>query len=261
MLGLQDVAASFQKQNITALLYDSRSIGGSDGQPRNEVDPWKQAEDYSDALTWLKDYPTVEPGQIFLWGMSLSASVALSSACLDKRAAAVICVCPIVELQFDRTKLPQVLMKCMKDRESQTKGNTPFYIPMLTSDGKNPAGFSTGIDQEQYAKLVVDGTELAPTHVNRTTIQSYYKTLMWQPSSLWSLLSPTPVLFIIPECDTTCPADIQLRYFERLTAPKRSRVFPTKTHMDILEGTGSDEVMLSQTDFVRNVIAGALKGV
>ena len=254
MLGLLDAALSFQKAGITALLYDSRTVGQSDGQPRNDIDPWKQAEDYSDVLTFLKNYPTVEPNQIFLWGMSLSASVALSAACLDKRAAAVICICPIVELQYDKQKLPQVLRKCLKDRESQAKGNPPFYLPMLTPEGENPAGFSTGIDQEHYAKLVVAGSELAPTHVNRTTIQSYYKTVMWQPAGLWRLLDPTPVLFVVPELDRTCPSDTQLRYFEDLSAPKRVHVCPGRQHMDILEGSDFEEVMRFQIDFVRDAV-------
>ncbi|KAL9094792.1 MAG: hypothetical protein Q9165_003063 [Trypethelium subeluteriae] len=256
MLGLYDAAQAFQKAQFTALLYDCRSIGQSDGQPRNDIDPAKQVEDYADALTFLKEYRTVDSKQVFFWGMSLSGSVALSAACLDKRAAGVICVCPIVELQYDHKRLPQVLLQCMKDRESQAKGNAPFYLPMLNSDGDNPAGFGTGINKEHYAKLVVAGKEIAPTHVNRTTIQSYLKTIMWQPSPLWALLDPTPVLFVVPELDQTCPAKLQLQYFERLSAPKRVEVCRGRSHMDILESSDFQEVMDVQVDFVRSIVGG-----
>ena len=36
---------------MTALVYDARSIGLSDGLPRNDLDPQKMAEDNHDAVT------------------------------------------------------------------------------------------------------------------------------------------------------------------------------------------------------------------
>lgn len=59
-----EVAEQFQLANITALIYDPRSLGLSDGEPRNDIDPMKQVSDYSDALTFLLTHPLVNPGQI-----------------------------------------------------------------------------------------------------------------------------------------------------------------------------------------------------
>nr|POE79481.1 polyketide transferase [Quercus suber] len=42
---LPDVAQMFQSMGYNALIYDPRSIGESDGTPRNQIDPLKQAED------------------------------------------------------------------------------------------------------------------------------------------------------------------------------------------------------------------------
>jgi alpha/beta superfamily hydrolase len=41
------VAEKFQDSGYNALTYDPRSIGDSDGTPRNQIDPLKQAEDIS----------------------------------------------------------------------------------------------------------------------------------------------------------------------------------------------------------------------
>lgn len=46
-----DVAAWFGRNGLTALVYDARTIGISDGLPRNDLDPQKMAEDNSDAVT------------------------------------------------------------------------------------------------------------------------------------------------------------------------------------------------------------------
>ncbi len=259
MLGLPEAAMHFQQAGITALIYDPRSTGLSDGLPRNDIDPVKQIEDFSDALTFLSGLPTVESNQIAFWGMSFGGAVSLCAASLDKRVKLVIAVCPTTEILHTPEKLPKVLMKCMRDRESQVKGNAPFYMPVLTEVGVNPAGFGVGVDKEHFAKIVSAGREVAPNHVNRTTIQSYYKMVMWQPSAVWRLLSPTPVMLIVPELDRLCPPEIQIRHFETLSEPKRSHIALGRGHMDILENEDFPNLMEMQSKFIYEVFEGKLQ--
>lgn len=42
---LPDLAEIFQAQGFNAFIYDPRSIGDSDGTPKNLIDPLQQAED------------------------------------------------------------------------------------------------------------------------------------------------------------------------------------------------------------------------
>ena len=135
-----EVAEQFQKANMTALIYDPRSLGLSDGEPRNEVDPIKQISDYSDALTYLTTLPIVDKDAIFFWGQSFAGCVALCAAALDKRAKACISICPLLDFSLTPTTFPRILSKSMKDRESRVAGNDPMYLPVLTADGRNPAG-------------------------------------------------------------------------------------------------------------------------
>ena len=204
-MNLPDVADGFQRAGITALIYDPRTIGLSGGMPRNDIDPIKQVEDYSDALTFLADHPMVDRNRMAFWGVSFAGVVALCAASLDKRAKLVIAVCPLTKFEYTPEKLPKVLAKCMQDRESQLKGNPPFYLPMVTKQGENPAGFGVGIDKEKYEQIVNAGKDIAPNHVNRTTIQSYHKMLLWQPFTLWQYLDLTPVMFLTPELDQLSP--------------------------------------------------------
>ena len=69
MMGVPDVAEHLQRLGITALTFDPRTTGKSDGQPRNEIDPFKQIEDLSDALSFLSNLPSVDPGKMGFWGM------------------------------------------------------------------------------------------------------------------------------------------------------------------------------------------------
>ncbi|CAN0356338.1 unnamed protein product, partial [Hapterophycus canaliculatus] len=40
-MGLDKYAEYFAKRGIATLLFDYRTFGGSDGMPRNLVDPWR----------------------------------------------------------------------------------------------------------------------------------------------------------------------------------------------------------------------------
>lgn len=48
---MASVAEWFGKNGVTALVYDARTLGQSDGLPRNDIDPQKMAEDNHDAVT------------------------------------------------------------------------------------------------------------------------------------------------------------------------------------------------------------------
>ncbi|ERF75983.1 hypothetical protein EPUS_01349 [Endocarpon pusillum Z07020] len=249
---LPEVAESFQREGITALIYDPRSIGLSDGFPRNEIDPMKQVEDYSDALTFLSKHPLVDASRIAFWGMSFSGSVAACAAALDKRAKLVIMVCPFVKFYTDE-KRSKVLAKAMADRASQAKGNDPFSVVPFNSNGDNPAGMAAGGGLEAYEFMTNVKNRGAPNFENRTTIQSYYKIAMWQPWGLMQCINPTPVMMLIPENDAISNPDDQRRVFDNFEGPKRLCKAPEKGHLDILSGDRSHELMGQQVEFMNDV--------
>lgn len=46
-MSLQQTAEGFQAAGYNVILYDSRSVGGSGGLPRNQIDPWQISQDLS----------------------------------------------------------------------------------------------------------------------------------------------------------------------------------------------------------------------
>ena len=50
---LDRYAEVFAAAGLAALVFDNRNFGASDGEPRDEIDPWQQVRDYRHALTWL----------------------------------------------------------------------------------------------------------------------------------------------------------------------------------------------------------------
>ncbi|KAL9122681.1 MAG: hypothetical protein Q9187_000767 [Circinaria calcarea] len=243
---LPEVAESFQRDGFTVLTYDPRSIGLSDGLPRNEIDPMKQVEDYSDALTFLAKNPLVDPSRIAFWGMSFSGSVAACAAALDKRAKLVIMICPFVKFYTDEKRI-KVLEKVMADRVSQSKGNKSFSVIPFNSSGDNPAGMALGGGQEAYEFMTNVKERGATNFENRTTIQSYYKIAMWQPWGLMDYVNPTPVMMLIPQNDRISSPEDQKNVFDGFKGPKHVCLVPNKGHLDVLSGDRFYELMREQS--------------
>ncbi|CAG8893404.1 unnamed protein product [Penicillium egyptiacum] len=116
--GLAKRGLAFQQSGITVLMYDPRSTGLSNGEPRNNIDPFTQIDDYSDALSFLAVHPMVDQARMGIWGISLSGAMSLACAAVDPRVRFVVAVCPASEYSFAQAKIPGVLGKIAKDRES-----------------------------------------------------------------------------------------------------------------------------------------------
>jgi dienelactone hydrolase len=82
-------AEVFQVQGLAALLYDHYGFGDSGGEPRLQVNTWRQARGYVDAVSYAGELDDVDPGRIALWGDSLAGAIAVAVAGIDERIAAL----------------------------------------------------------------------------------------------------------------------------------------------------------------------------
>lgn len=262
---LPKVAQYLQEAGISALVYDPRTIGASEGQPRNDIVPTQQVSDYSDALAFLKVQPGINPNRIAFWGFSFSGAIALCAAALDKRACGVVAVCPLTVWELDETKWRGVMARCMQDRESHLNGgNSPFAVPMVNSSGQNPAGFGSGVGEGELA-LIRESKDKIPGFEATTTLQTYWHIMSWGgPFAALRWLRGTPVLVVTPEDDRISPAHKQKELiFDAIPCelegedvsggePKKTfHLVNARGHMDVLDGDSFREVMDKQVRFLK----------
>lgn len=280
------VPEEFQKAGITALLYDPRNTGKSGGFPRNDIDPFKQVEDYSDAFCYLSTLPIVDAKAIAFWGISLSAGIALSAASLDKRIAAVIAVAPVFKfLPVTEKDARRLKTKMIKDRESQLlRGNPPYILPIAESLAEIPfhshVNANRGDDEEQRKQAedeqmrqqqqrwkdeaIEANQEFDERLIHNpygTTIQSYHRMFLFEaiPLSMVKEVWPTPVMFLTPELDQISPPQRQIEVFESLREPKRQAFAPGKEHVHVMNGPDVPGLMKLQIDFLWQAVRGHLK--
>jgi pimeloyl-ACP methyl ester carboxylesterase len=90
--GLPGFAERLAAAGLDVLTFDYRGFGASDGEPRQEIVPARQREDYRAAIAVARRLPGVE--RIVLWGVSYSGGHVLQVAAEDGAVSAVIALTP-----------------------------------------------------------------------------------------------------------------------------------------------------------------------
>ncbi|KAF3345656.1 DltD domain-containing protein [Verticillium dahliae] len=256
-----DIAQWYQKHDITALVYDTRTIGLSDGEPRHEVrvkhaittlwtalmNPRKRVEDLHDAVTYLSGHELVDPEKIALWGLCFDGNMSLAATALDPRVHAVVAVAPVIDLHGFPERRRAVLELAMQDRAGRLTGQEPIYLPYVNEDGSVPLGPKLGPDFMPTLERLKIPVE------NRVTVQTYYNSYSWDIMTLIGYVSPTPAMMVTPENDIECPAEEQMAAFARMGEPKTFHLLHGKGHLDWAFGD-VDSVLNKQLEFLKDAL-------
>src|SRR4051794_41204902 len=95
-LFLDAYAEVFCGAGFAALVYDNRCLGASDGEPRQEIDPWAQVNDYRHAISYARSREEVDGERIGIWGSSYSGAHVLVVGAIDRRVKGVVSQVPLI---------------------------------------------------------------------------------------------------------------------------------------------------------------------
>ncbi|KAI0201515.1 Alpha/Beta hydrolase protein [Astrocystis sublimbata] len=258
---LPDVAEFYQSRGFNTILYDARSVGASDGLPRNELNPLQMAEDLSDIITHVGALPSVDSRRILLWGMSFGGMVSGCTAAVDSRPRGIVMVCPLFSfVRPDRRKT--AFAQCIKDRVSQLRGNEAFSLQPFTPKGDNPAGFGGAGGpggREAYNLMQAAAQSGHPDFRNRITVQTYHKMALARPKEITEMIDGVPVMMIVPELDDISPPVEQREVFDSLKTPKRMFWAESAGHLSIMTGQGCVDIMNATAQFFRDALEGKVE--
>ncbi|MHC1563690.1 alpha/beta hydrolase, partial [Actinomycetospora sp. C-140] len=71
-LAQPDYAREFVAHGLAALIFDYENLGESQGAPRQHIDPWRQIENYRDAITYVESRSELDRERVGVWGISYS---------------------------------------------------------------------------------------------------------------------------------------------------------------------------------------------
>jgi fermentation-respiration switch protein FrsA (DUF1100 family) len=211
-MDLERYAEAFASSGLACLVYDHRNLGGSDGAPRGEIDPWRQILDTRLAISFAAGLPGVDSSRIGLWGTSRRVKcVVFQAGTIDSFAA--------VSRRTSPDALAALRERFAADMQARVAGAQPEMIAVA----------EPGSDSYRY--LVEGFPDLG--YPNRITLRSRDLALGYVPGAFIERIAPTPLLMIVAGQDELTPADMQIDAYGRAGEPKRLLVLDGARHYDV----------------------------
>src|SRR3954462_3970258 len=222
-LFLDAFAEVFCDAGFAVLLYDNRNLGASDGEPRQEIDPWAQVRDYRHAITFARTLGEVDGERIGIWGSSYSGAHALVVGAIDRRVKCVVAQVPLISghenarrlVRADLIKPTQEMFEA--DREARYRGEAPMMIPVVAPEGE-PCALPTS---DSYEWFTTSGQERARSWINECTLRSVEMFWEYEPGAYLPYISPTPLMMIVAAGDHLTVSDLAIAGYERALEPKK----------------------------------------
>jgi len=236
-MALEGYAETFCAAGLAVLCYDHRNLGASDGEPRQEINPWAQARDYRYALGWLAERPEVDAERIGLWGSSYSGGHVITVGACDRRVKAVAANVPLTgypgvdysdcaeRFEALRAMLLDESGKGLSDAGDVVIGPVPVVREVVREvvrdDGADPP--LVILDQPESAEWFLDvGSRPGSTWRNEVTIRNGFGAEpAFDPGVCIEALGATPLLLVVADQDRLAWTEITLEAFERAREPKR----------------------------------------
>lgn len=218
-------ARVFAEAGIASLIFDYRGFGGSQGEPRQHLDPWGQIADYRNAISYVETLEEIDPTRIGAWGISYSGGHSLVVGALDSRVRAVVSIVPVIDgLETMRRahgtmgfrRLSAAVLKSR--RRLYATGEYDYMKHSSTSPETElctwPFPGSPGLFQ------MLKETE-APNYENRNTVASTELLMEYTVEPYVERLTDTPTLMVLADNDDFTWSDLETRAFNRIPTPEK----------------------------------------
>ena len=221
---LDKFAERFESAGFSVLVFDHRNFGASGGEPRQEIDPWRQISDYRDAITFAETLKTTDASRIGVWGSSYSGAHVIVVGAIDRRVKCVVGQVPLISGHNNARRLIRAdylagfhaMMEL--DRRSRYFGKAPAMVPVVAED---PAAASALPTPDSWKWFTETHKLRAPSWRNEVTLRSVEMFMEYEPGAYLPYVSPTPLLMVVALGDHLTVADQALAGYERALHPKK----------------------------------------
>ena len=226
---LDKYADAFTKAGFASVVYDNRNFGASAGVPRQEIDPWLQIRDYSDAITFARGLSETDAERIGVWGSSYSGGHVLVVAAIDRRVKCVVSQVPAISGSQGFRRLLRadfiagLNAQLAEDRRNRAAGKPPAMVPVID---ENPAAVSALPTADSYKWFSETHKSCAPSWRNEVTLRTLEYGFGYEPGAYIGSISPTPLLLIVAVNDHLAVSDLAIKAYEQACEPKKLVLLP-----------------------------------
>jgi alpha-beta hydrolase superfamily lysophospholipase len=154
-------AERFAAAGLTALVFDYRHFGDSEGEPRQILEIGRQLDDWRAAVAFARSLDGVDPERIVVWGSSFSGGHVGRLAAEDGRLAAAISQVPFADglATLRATGVAdswRLTVAGMRDELARLRGGPPFMLPIVGPPGR-PAAMNSPDAEPGYRAMFPPG--------------------------------------------------------------------------------------------------------
>ncbi len=231
---LPEYARRLEEAGYVTLLFDYRSFGESQGQPRRRLVPQLEVRDAQAAVSYLEALPFVDETRIGAFGVSLGASVATSLAGIDARIKATVALAGPMNLHRIWSGLPNFesfFSKVNAARQALVLGEEPSYVSLLKLLSSDP----------DTVAFIEETTKHITHWQTDVTFESLADLITFNPEATVAQISPRAICWIYPEKDDLIAGTEARSAFEQAREPKAMYKLDGATHVDIYKDPATFE--------------------
>ena len=245
-------AEYFSRQGMACLVFDYRTFGESEGEPRNYVNPTRHLEDWQAAIAFARSLDSVDNKRIALWGTSFSGGHVIVTAANTPGIAVIVAQVPFVDGRSSGRSFGyklQAVYHGLVDAIGAALFNHRHYVPVV-SDPDTFAMMNTPDALEGSKKLLPPGTSpdrKCPANIALTAF--FYRPIEFAPKVT------CPALIIYAQQDTLIsPQDVS----KAAESMQKATVIglPIK-HFDVYDGAEFEKVVRLEAKFLKRQLAHA----
>lgn len=239
-------AEYFAGQGMACLVFDRRTFGSSEGEPRNHVSPRRQLEDWQAAIAFARTLDSVDSDRVALWGTSLSGGHVIVTAARDRGISAIVAQIPFVDGRSSDRSLGyrlRAMYHALRDAIGAALFNRRHYVPIVGDPG-TLAVLNTPDALDGAKKLLPEGTEPGRKCPAVIALTAFF----YRPIEFASQVA-CPALLVYAERDTLVSPT---RVKETADAmPKAAIIGLPVEHFDFYVGETFEQVVRLEADFLK----------
>jgi fermentation-respiration switch protein FrsA (DUF1100 family) len=216
----------FSRAGYVVLAIDYRSFGESEGEPRGQLFPLLQVEDFRNGVSFLQRLPGVDRDRIGIWGTSNSGGTVIYAAAVDRRIKAVVAQVPVVNhyrwMRWLRSQKEwwELLDRVEEDRQRRYDTGVGARIPVSTLDTFCYRPVLTNMITKIEETMERTGKAPLAPGATEVLLESLEKALEFDATAVIDRIAPRALSMITTKDDDAHPIEQIVEAYEMAREPK-----------------------------------------